>query len=75
MELSKELVEEINKAWEIGLNNPTATCIVVPVEALKAIPQIAEYNGDKIIVLIPQSKNNIEFLTGLKEFIREHNDN
>lgn len=66
MEFTQEQIDQVKQAWEQGINDPNKTVVVMNFEAIKIIPEIADYDGDKMIIILPNRKMTTEKLEELK---------
>jgi len=69
MDITTQQLAEIREQWEKGIANPNVRAVVVNIKAIKCIPEIAEYDGNKIILLLPNTKLNPEYLEKLREAV------
>lgn len=70
---TQQQVDEVRAAWENGING-LAEIVVMNYEAVRLLPEIGDYDGEKIIILLPNERMNQTYLETLKNFF-SNNDN
>lgn len=72
MQYTNEQIAELRDAWAKVYEND-ARGVVLPIEAIRYLPELSEYNGDAVIILVPQAKINAELLEKIKAAVNTIN--